>query len=135
MDILFPDNGLLYQLKEILTPGVEFHLFTNNYTPTLGDVLSSYTIPTWTGYASISQDWLDFTISSVVGHNGFAIAPPISWTNSGSSAVDIYGYFVLDPTTTFVLQAARFDGAPIVVPAGGSIQVIPTWGDFSQLSS
>lgn len=137
MDLLFPDQGLVYQLEQILTAGVKYRLFTNNVTPTLSTVLSGLTEAAFSGYAAVSQSWSNFTTNGVSGHNGFAIAAPINFTNSSGSPVSVYGYYVTDPASspTMLLAVALFDSGPLVIAAGGQATVVPTWGDFSQLSS
>jgi hypothetical protein len=135
MDLLFPDDGLIYQLKSILSSTVNYHLFTNNVVPTLSTVLSGLTEAAWSGYAPIGQNWSDFTMNGVAGHNGYGIAPPITFSNSSGSPVTAYGYYVTDTTNTILLAIALFDSAPITIAAGGTWNVVPIWGDFSGLSS
>ena len=135
MDLLFPDAGLVYQLTQILTPGVRYHLFANNFVPTLGSPLSAFTEAAWSGYANVLQNWASYAINGVSSHSGFAIAPPITFNNSSGAPVNAYGYYVTDTTNTVLLAAALFDSPPVVIPAGGNTVVIPVWGDFSQLSA
>jgi len=135
VDLIFPDDGLVEQLNRILTATVKYRLFTNNVTPALGDVVATYTEAAWTGYAAVSQTFSDFTINGVSGHNGFAIAPPISFSNSSGSPVNAYGYFVTNSGGTILLAVARFDSAPVTIANGGSTSVVPVWGDYSQLSA
>lgn len=135
MDLLFPDNGLVYQLNKILTAGVKYRLFTNNLVPALTNTLASVTEAAWAGYVSVSQDWTNFTINGVTSHNGFAIAPPIAFSNASGAPVTTYGYYVTDTANTVLLAIARFDSAPITIPDGQAQNVVPTWGDFSGLSS
>jgi len=135
MDLIFPDNGLVFQLEQILNATVKYRLFTNNITPSLSDTVSTYTEAVFSGYAPVSQTFSNFTLNGVTGHNGYALAAPINFTNSSGSSVNVYGYFVTDTTGTILLAAARFDSAPVAIPGGGSTQVVPTWGDFSQLTS
>lgn len=135
MDLLFPDQGLVYQLSQILNTTVNFHLYTNNLTPTLSTTLSALTEAAWTGYALVGQNWTNFTLSGVAAHNGYAIAPPITFNNGSGSTQTAYGYYVTDSANTILLAVARFDSAPISIPAGGNYPVVPTWGDFSGLSA
>jgi hypothetical protein len=135
MDLLFPDNGLVYQLTQILTTNVKYRLFANNVTPTLNDTLATYTEASFAGYAAVSQNWSNFTINGVANHQGYALAPPVTFTNTSGSTQTVYGYYVTDDLNTTLLAAARFDGAPISIPTGTGYSVVPTWGDFSQLSS
>lgn len=135
MDLLFPDNGLVNQLSRILTPGVHFHLFTNNVVPTLSTTLAGLTEAAWTGYAVVSQAWSDFTINGVAAHSGYAIAPPIIFTNGTGAPVTAYGYYVTDNADAILLAVALFDAPPQTIAPAGTLSVVPTWGDFSQLSS
>jgi hypothetical protein len=135
MDLLFPDQGLVYQLQQVLTAGVNYHLFTNNITPGLSTTLSGLTEAAWGGYAAISQSWSNFSTNGVSGHNGFAIAAPINFANSSGSPQSAYGYYVTDSGNTKLLAVALFDSAPVTEPSGSQFTVVPTWGDFSQLSS
>ena len=135
MDLLFPDEGLVYQLSQILQTNVTYRLFTNNIVPTLSTVKASLTEAAWGGYAPVTQDWTAFTINGVAAHNGFGIAPPIAFPNTSGSTQQAYGYYVTDPTNTMLLAVALFDGAPVSIPTGTSYNVVPTWGDFSGLSS
>jgi len=137
MDLLFPDQGLVYQLSQILTGGVKYRLFTNNIVPGLSTTLAGLVEAAWAGYAPISQSWSNFTTNGVSGHNGFGIAAPINFANTSGVNQSAYGYYVTDPagSPTMILAIALFDSAPVVVPNGGQITVVPTWGDFSQLSS
>jgi hypothetical protein len=135
MDLLFPDDGLVYQLQRILDTTVKYRLFTNNVTPTLASVVATLTEAAWAGYAAVNQDITNFTIQGVSGHNGYALAAPIAFSNTSGAPVTTYGYFVTDNGGTKLLAVARFDSAPITIPDGQSFNVVPVWGDFSGLSS
>ena len=138
MDLLFPDEGLVYQLQQILTPGVRYRLFTAPAAITLGQTLASLTEAAWSGYVPVLQHWSDYAgLSGVSGHNGFGIAAPISFNNTSAVPVSAYGYYVTDPAgpPTKLLAIALFDNPPVNIPAGGSTTVVPTWGDFSFLAS
>lgn len=135
MDLLFPDVGLVFQLQQILTPRVHYHLFSNVYVPTLNTTLSDLTEASFSGYAPQPAPVSAFTITGVSGHQGYAIAPPVTFTNSSGGSENVYGYYVTDVSDAILLAVALFDGAPISIAAGGTQTVLPTWGDFSQLSS
>ena len=135
MDLIFPNDGLVQQLHWILTTGVHYHLYTNNVIPGLSDTTATYTEAIWTGYAAVFQDWSNFTLNGVSANSGYAIAPPISFTNSSGSSQNTYGYYVTDVANGILLAAARFDSPPITILDGQGVAVVPTWGDLSQLSS
>lgn len=135
MDLIFPDQGLVFQLSQTLQGGVRYHLFTNNIVPALGTTLADLVEATWAGYANVLQSWSDYTTTGVSGHNGFAIAPPINFGNTSGSPQSAYGYYVTDAGITLLLAVAAFDSPPVVIPNGGSESVVPTWGNLSELSS
>jgi hypothetical protein len=135
MDLLFPDEGLVYQLSKTLATAVKYHLYTNALVPTLSTVLANLTEATWAGYVSVAQDWTAFTIQGVSAHNGYAIAPPINFTNTSGAPVSAYGYYVTDSGATKLLAVAAFDSPPITIANLGNYSVTPTWGNFSALSS
>jgi hypothetical protein len=135
MDLLFPDDGLVYQLQKILATTVKYRLFTNNVTPTLAFTVASLTEAAWAGYAAVSQDISNYTVIGVSGHNGYALAAPVAFSNTSGAPVTPYGYFVTDNGGTKLLAVARFDAAPVTIPDGQSYNVVPVWGDFSGLTS
>jgi len=127
----YPDEGLPEQLERILSPGVKLHLYSNNVTVTSLVVLADLIEGSWTGYAAISVALSDFTTIGVNAHHGYAIAGPVSFHNSSGSAVTAYGYYFTDTGDTVLLAMAQFDSPPVSIPAGGDLQVVPRWGDFS----
>ena len=135
MDLIYVDAGLLTQLSAVLSTDKKYHLFTNNAMPGPATVLADLTEASFPGYASVTVTSGGWTSSGVSGHVGYKIAPAITFTNSSGSSVSVYGFFVTDSTGTILLAAARFDAAPIVIPNGGTQQVIPSWGAFSKFTS
>lgn len=135
MDIIFPDTGLIRTLLQVVGDGLIYNLFTNDYTPTLSDALTDYTVANWSGYASQTVTQLDFITQEVTAHVGGISAGPLAFYNTSNDPVVVYGYFVTDSTGTTLVAAARFDLAPITIPNGGLFPVTPILGDYSGLSS
>jgi len=137
MDLIFPDAGLVEQLNRVLTGSVKYHLYTANVTPTRSTVLTDLDASeaSWTGYAAVTQTWTDYTINGVAAHNGYALAPPISFANTSGSTQNPYGYYVTNTGSTILLACARFDGAPTPILTGTSLLLVPVWGDFSRLGA
>lgn len=135
MDQIYPDAGLVEQLRRILTAGVHFHLFTNNIVPGVSTTLSGLTEAAWSGYVPIPKALSDFIIQGVAGHVGYALGNTFAFVNSSGANQTAYGYYVTDTTDTILLAVARFDDAPETIPNGGSWLVTPRWGDYSQLTS
>ena len=135
MEVIYPNQGLVAQLQKILDfggDGLFWNLFTNDITPNKLSHRDDFDTPTFSGYAGQNLHASDFTVTGLNGSVGFAIANAITWTNGGSTAVAIYGFFVTDTDGNNVYQAARFDDAPITLLASQQISVLPTWGDYSQ---
>lgn len=135
MDQIYPDNGLVTFLTRMVTPGWLFHLYTNNYTPTLGDTLANYTEATFAGYAAQAALAAAWTFSQVSAHVGALQAPNVSFSNTSGSSQSVYGYYITDAAATVLLGAARFDSGPIVIPTGQSQGVTPILSNSSLYSS
>jgi hypothetical protein len=137
MDIIYPDDGLLYVLNQLIAgsgSGLYWQLFTVNVTPSLSDTLATYaTLPG--SWAKVQLAASAFTLQQITVHVGTVQAANHTFTNTTGSPVDVYGYLVIDATDSKIVAAARFDGAPIVVPAGGTISITPILGDESELAS
>ena len=134
---IYPDEGLLYWLQQMIVTSIKVHIFTNNLTPDRDTVLADMTEGSWTGYPTggVQVNAADFTLQSVAGHVGSVLAAPVSFPNGSGGSVSGYGYYVTDSTVTKLLAVARFDSAPEVVDDGDSFLVIPIISDFSQFSS
>jgi hypothetical protein len=135
MDIIFPDNGLVRILLNMVSDGFVYQLYTNDYTPTLDDTISSYSQANWSGYAPVTVLASDFVLEEVTAHVGGIQAGPIAYANTSGSDQVIYGYFVTDLSATYLLAAARFDLSPITLPNGSVYTVVPLVGNFSGLTS
>lgn len=136
MNQIYPDDGLLAMLLDVVTAGgLDFHLFTNNYTPVRGSLIGNFTEAAWAGYAVVNVLPAAFLIQSVSGHVGTIIAPPISFANTSGGVVNAYGYYATRHSDGKLRFAARFDGAPAVILDGGSQQVTPILSDFSEFAA
>lgn len=122
-------------MKSMVGSSVNYHLYTNNVTPTLATVLGDFTEAAWAGYAEINVPVADFTLTGVSAHIGSITALPIAFLNGTVSPVTVYGYYITDSTDTFLVGCARFDGAPVSIASLASQLVSPTFANFSQLAS
>jgi len=132
---IYPDAALVPILQRIVAGGVHVHLFANNVTPDQSTTLGTFTEAAWAGYAVQNVLASAFSLTGVAGHVGGITAAAVAFGNSSGGNQSAYGYYVTDTTDTILLWCARFDSAPIVQPNGGSWQVTPTVGDFSQAAS
>jgi hypothetical protein len=135
MDLLFPDDGLVEMLTRIANPGLKYRLFVNNLIPTLSTTLAGITEAAWAGYNPFTLTWADYTLHGVSSHTGYGISPPILFANASGAGVQAYGYYVTNNANSILMAIARFDGAPITIPDGGTYSVFPVLGDLSQLTS
>ena len=130
---IYPSNGLIYQLTQIVSGSPLLGLFTNNYTVVDSTLFSNLTEAVFTGYARVTltySSWVSLGVSSAIGTIAF---PTVTFTNNSGSAVNLYGYFVLDPSATYLLSAGNLASAPVSIGAsGGTYSLIPTWSDRSQ---
>ena len=122
---VYPNAGLLEWLDRMLDDDLIYKLFVNDETPHADTILPDLTEASFSGYLAMTVAPADFVIRSVSGNIGTALAPPISFHNGGGSPTNVYGYYVVDPTGLILLGAARFDDAPIAIPADGYQQVTP----------
>jgi hypothetical protein len=136
MKLIFPDQGLVPQLSAILNAGLWYGLFTDAAALSLGDVMGTHTEAAFAGYARQGPlTAADFTIFGVIGHKGYAIAAPVSFLNTSGVDQNVFGYFVSNLNAGgFLIAIARFDGPPLVIHNTDTLQVIPVWGDFSELT-
>lgn len=130
MNQIYPDAGLVQLNLRSLAATVRYRLFTNNATIDRSTVLAGLTEAAWTGYINVPLTDVDFTLNGVVSHVGYSIALPVNFANSSGSTQTAYGYYVTDTTNTYLLAVAKFD-SPRTILDGTSLQVTPSWGDFS----
>lgn len=134
MNQLYPDQGLVVLLQRMVTADLSYRLFVNNITPGLGTNFATLTEETTGGYTPITVSSAAFTTTGVTGHIGTLLAAPISWTPAGA-AWTTYGYFVTDVGGSLLLAVARFDGAPVSTPSGGTLALTPKFSDFSKFAA
>lgn len=104
--------------------GAKCHLYVNNVSPAHSDLLTAYTEASFTGYAvGTCTGW---QTSHITGDfHASTAAAPINFTNSTGSAQLIYGYYITDSSSSKLLLAERFAGAPLSLPAFNQLQVTP----------
>jgi hypothetical protein len=130
MGIVFCDGGkqkllnyLIGQSGSSLSP-VKYHLYTNNVLPNHADTLATYTEAAFTGYqAGLVTTWNPSTIDGTF--HASTNAGTVSYFNNGTGGVQVYGYYVTDSGSTFLIFAEQFSGAPLTIGAGQQLQVIP----------
>jgi hypothetical protein len=137
MKLEFADESLLDILAAISPgsgAGLFWKLFTNDFTPAVGNVLADFTFASAT-WAELQVAPAAFTITQLAGHQASIQANNIVFTNSGGSIVSVYGYAITNTAKTKIVAATRFDDAPIVMDLLAQLPVTPILGMQSYYAS
>lgn len=97
-------------------PTLKLRLYSNNYTPTLTDVVGDYTEVTAAGYSAITLSSGSWSVSVVSGQ---VVASYTGQIFTMTAAVTVYGYYVTDSSATEVLWAELASGGPFTYGSGG----------------
>lgn len=128
MALKVTDDGelrLLTMIQQTLgSSGSTLHLFVNDHVPADADLNAAYTEASFPGYASQALAWAAPTNPAGVAQ---MTAPAKTWTATGASPQQVYGYMVRTQTG-FLLWAERDPNAPInMTVAGNSYTVVPVF--------
>ena len=135
MDIIFPDDGLVSALQQLVSGDkITYDLFVNDITPSLGDTISTYVLGSGASIPAVNVPTANWTFTSTVAHLGSIQSPPIVFTSSNLLPLTIYGYIAYVVGSGKLLLAARFDTSRTLNP-GDTTTVTPIMGNFSGLSS
>jgi len=126
--LFFSDVGLsraLTVLAQLMnTNGIDICLFTNPYTVVDGVILGDLTEAGFAGYSRVTLN--NFSLPPTVTADVAATVNNLAlFTNLDVVNADIYGYFVIDHTTTEFYFAENFPSLPLVVPPAGSVGIYP----------
>jgi hypothetical protein len=128
MALNFPDAGENLVLGMIVNKtaaeNLSLRLYKNNITPSDTDTAATYTEATFPGYAAIT-----LTGASWGAPSGGTITygAQQTFTCSGTSTDDVYGYYVVQVTSGTILYSERDASAPFAVRNSGDyIKITPT---------
>lgn len=127
--LVVPNVGEVELVGRIMTGGVEYKLYTNDYTPVGDSVLINFTELT-TGvapnYLPVALAFIDWTIDTDIDGVTSAEADQIDFDLTGLiTPVTIYGYFVTTSLNgSALLWCERFDSPP-TFSDGGTLSIIP----------
>lgn len=111
--------------KSAMSSTVKLKLYSSNTTPAEGDTRTTYTEATFTGYAEIAITNANWTTATSTGTTTSAYAEQ-TFTLSGGSAQDIYGYLFADATAGTIMWSERFPTAPYnLANANDAIKITP----------
>ncbi len=127
MALNFPDVGENLALEMITNKtapqNLVLKLYKNNITPSDTDTAATYTEADFTGYSAITLTGASWGAAS----GGTIAYAQQTFTCSGASSNSIYGYFVIQTTSTVLLYSERDASAPFTVTVSGdAVKVTPT---------
>ncbi len=130
MALNFPDSGENLVLEMIVNKtapqNLVLRLYKNNITPSDTDTAGTYTEATFPGYAAITLTGASWNAAS---GGSIAYGAQQTFTCSGTSTDDIYGYYVTQATSGTLLYSERDGAAPFAVRnSGDNIKLTPTIG-------
>ncbi len=115
----------LYTNKIAAGQNLSLRLFQNNITPAEADTAATYTIATFTGYASITLTGASWTVSGTAPTQ-IAFAQQTFTSSADQTLQNIYGYFYLRITALDIMGAERFTSAPFPIENNGDeIRITP----------
>lgn len=128
MALVVPDVGENKILEAIVNKtapeNLSLRLYVNNITPAETDTTATYTIATFPGYASITltgANW-NAAASGSISYNAQQ-----TFTASGVSTDDVYGYYLVQTTSGVLMWAERAATAPFAVRVSGdAVKLTPT---------
>lgn len=130
MALNFPDSGENLVLEMIVNKtapqNLVLRLYKNNITPSDTDTAGTYTEATFPGYAAITLTGASWNAAS---GGSISYGAPQTFTCSGTSTDDVYGYYVTQAVSGTLLYSERDGAAPFAVRnSGDNIKLTPTIG-------
>ena len=99
-------------------------LFKNNNTPADTDTAATYTEAAFTGYAALN---LTGATWNAAAGGTITYSAQQTFTCSGASAESIYGYFIVQATSTVLVWSERDASAPFAIAnSGDAVKITPT---------
>lgn len=135
MDMVIPNVGLVLWLQwafnNTVDPYEDFviDLFQNNHTCAVTDTSGTYTAATFPGYSQVSIARSTFGSASGSGGIGTIISSvQPTWTCTGGTGQNCYGWFLRGATSGTLLACANFATARNMLPGTSE-----TLGNYTQL--
>jgi hypothetical protein len=129
MALSFPDVGENLALEMIVNKtaaqNLVLKLYSNNITPAEGDTAATYTEATFAGYVAKTLTGATWN-AAAAGSIAYSAAQTFTRSSTGANET-IYGYFVIQTTSTVLLYSERDGAAPFnVTNAGDAVTLTPT---------
>lgn len=130
MGIVYSDSGRAQWLRYLLGkshPGdILVKLWVNNFNPQPASAIGAFDEMDGHGYEAIVVARSSWTVAEVNDTTTSAAAPPVTWTFTSGSAVNVYGYVIVGADGSWLL-AERFNAPFLVQEAGTTITVSLAW--------
>lgn len=128
MALNFPDTGENLALEMIVNKTAAqplvLKLYKNNITPSDTDTAVTYTEAGFPGYAAITLTGATWNAAS---SGTIAYSAQQTFSCTGTSTDDIYGYYVVQAVSGTLLYSERDGSAPLAVRVNGDqIKITPT---------
>jgi|PlaIllAssembly_1097288.scaffolds.fasta_scaffold1357037_1 hypothetical protein len=129
MTLRIPNVGEVNMLEHIVNKtspeNLILKLFTSNTTPADTDTASTYTEASFTGYTAKTLTGSSWTVASGDPTEASYAQQTFASTASQTSQ-SVYGYYVIQTTSTELMWAERFtDGPYVVTNNGDEIRITP----------
>lgn len=118
------ENKILEALVNKTAPeNLVLRLFKNNITPSDTDTAGTYTEATFPGYSAITLTGASWGAASA---GSITYSAQQTFTCSGTSTDDIYGYYITQTTSGVLMWSERDGAAPAAVRVSGdAIKITP----------
>ncbi len=128
MPLNFPDAGENLVLNMIVNrtapENLTLRLFRNNITPSDTDTAGTYTEASFPGYSAITLTGASWNAAS---GGTITYSAQQTFTCTGASTDDIYGYYVVQVSSGTLLYSERDASAPFAVRNNGdTLRITPT---------
>lgn len=124
---VIPDEGmkrLQDKMNGVGALNFTLRLFQNNFTPVKGSIFSDFTDATFSGYVAQT---CTFGAGTVTSNISTAVAAAITFTRSiGATSNTIYGWYLVDVTTSKVFAANLLATPKVMGTSGDGITVTLT---------
>jgi hypothetical protein len=99
-------------------------LYINNITPADTDTAGTYTEAGFPGYSAITLTGASWNAAA---SESISYGSQQTWTCSGASTDDVYGYFIIQTTSGILMWSERDASAPFAVRVNGdAVKLTPT---------
>jgi hypothetical protein len=127
MALNVPDVGenliLEMLVNKTAAQNLSLRLFQSNTTPADTDTAGTFTESTFTGYAAITLTGASWNSAA---SGSIAYSAQQTFTCSGASSQNVYGYYVTQVTSGILVWAERDASAPFAIAnSGDAVKITP----------